>query len=65
VLLFGAGQLPKLTKSQGSFVSDFNSAKAEAEDAFKSKKTKDDDKAQDAGRKLSHKQIVLICFNHH
>jgi TatA/E family protein of Tat protein translocase len=30
MLLFGAGQLPKLAKSLGSFISDFNNAKEEA-----------------------------------
>ena len=38
VLLFGAGQLPKIAKSMGTFISDFNSAKEEAEEAFKTKK---------------------------
>ena len=39
VLLFGGAQLPKLAKSMGSFLSEFNAAKDEAEEALRDKKT--------------------------
>ncbi|MDR2431384.1 MAG: twin-arginine translocase TatA/TatE family subunit [Candidatus Margulisbacteria bacterium] len=38
VLLFGGAQLPKLAKSLGGFISEFNAAKDDAEEALRTKK---------------------------
>ncbi|MDR1453653.1 MAG: twin-arginine translocase TatA/TatE family subunit [Candidatus Margulisbacteria bacterium] len=39
ILLFGGAQLPKLAKSLGRFITEFNEAKDDAEEALQIKKT--------------------------
>jgi sec-independent protein translocase protein TatA len=48
ILLFGGSQLPKLAKSLGRFITEFNEAKDDAEEALQLKKSAR--KAKKAGK---------------
>lgn len=57
VLLFGGAQLPKLAKSLGGFMSEFNAAKEDAEESIRNRKTaKKEAKTKSAKNKKSVKK---------
>ena len=56
VLLFGANQIPKLAKSMGSFVSEFNKAKEEAEKTVEELSITKKTKKTEASKKKSKKK---------